>query len=64
MGLTPLDTSVDLTVSKQPSREKKPEAGSAGLLGQSFPQVFDLVILLGENLFHVPISCRLLKFLL
>lgn len=31
---------------------------------QSFPQVFDLVILLGKNLFHVSISCCLLEFLL
>lgn len=34
-----------------------------GLLGQSSPQVFDLVILPGENLFHVSKSCCLLEFL-
>lgn len=36
----------------------------AGLLGQPFPQLFDLLVLLAENLLHVPISCCLLEFLL
>lgn len=50
---------------EQPQQGHEPEAqGLQGLLRQSSPQVFELVVLLGKNLFHVAISCRLLEFLL